>query len=182
MTDVGRWDEGAMQQTGTCQCGQPLGIGHIGLATRHVFDMPCVDDPGDDALTLQRCKGAFPVDARTLHHHNFRPKLPHPLRQRPSVTLEAAKLTHLYLHTPITLFAQGAGANFGLVNVQAYDTPKDWVEFHHSSPLTKTLHLSCVLSPRGTAIQRPVGICPTALFNVRCPSPLQVMPSNPGYE
>lgn len=76
--------------------------------------------------------------------------------ERAPVALEITKFTHFQRHRPIALLHHRAGADLGLVNVQANHAPVDRFEFHNSSPLTKNTTLWCVLSPRSTAIQRPV--------------------------
>jgi len=86
------------------------------------------------------------------------------LGQSLSVALEAAKLAHLNEHHAIALLNYRTGADLGLVNVQAYNAPVDRFEFHNSSPLTKNTTLQCVLSPRGTAIQRSVRTRARRLF------------------
>lgn len=71
VTDVGLRDEGRAQQARTRQRGEPLRIGHIGLAPRRSFDVPGIENSGNDAYFFQRCKRTFPVNARALHDHHL---------------------------------------------------------------------------------------------------------------
>jgi hypothetical protein len=76
------------------QIGDPFGILHIGLAPRHVADVPGV---ADDQLEMSLKDGVdrAPVDARALHpdvRHSLRPQ---PVPQRFEVPRHGAKRPHL---------------------------------------------------------------------------------------
>ena len=66
LAQVLRRDEAAAHEAEARQHGQPLGVGHVGLAPGHVLDEVRVDDPGPDAGALQVREHALPVDAGAL--------------------------------------------------------------------------------------------------------------------
>ena len=63
------------------QIGDPLGILHIGLATRHVTDMPGVADD-EVEMPFQHGIDLAPVNAGALHADLRHPKLLQPVAQR----------------------------------------------------------------------------------------------------
>jgi len=144
VADVGLRDERGSKQARSRQGGEPLRIGHIGLAPRHGFDVTGVDNPGGNAHALQGCVWALPVNAGALHDHHLGSKRLGPLGQSPSVALEAAKFAALHCDLAISLLGHCAGADLGLVDVQADDAFIDRRKFHDSSPLTKNTKLQCV--------------------------------------
>jgi hypothetical protein len=156
VANIGLRDERGPQQARSRQGGKPLRIGHIGLAPRHGFDVTGVDNPGGNAHALQGCVRALPVNACALHDHHIRAKRLGPLGQSPSVALEAAKFAGLHCDRAIRLLGHCAGADLGLVDIQADDAFIDRCKFHDYPCLTKNTKLQCVLSPRGTSIERPV--------------------------
>ncbi len=66
VTDVGWRNERGTQQACPRQSGQPLGIGHVGLAPGDVLDVACIHDPRGNAHSLQSdmcCRtGALPLN------------------------------------------------------------------------------------------------------------------------
>ena len=129
-----RWDERGAQQTRTRQRGQPLRIGHVGLATGHSLDMPRVDHPSNKAHRLQRRKRAFPIHPCALHHHDLRGHLQRPLRQGAAVAFEGAEVSLGDLYPAIVMFDNGAGRDLGLVNVQRNDALVHRGQIHCGSP------------------------------------------------
>ena len=76
------------------QIGDPLGILHVGLAPRHVADVPGV---ADDQLEMPLQDGIdrAPVDARALHPNVRHSRCPQPVPQRFEVPRHGAKRPHL---------------------------------------------------------------------------------------
>jgi len=97
-------DERRPQQPRARQRGQPLRIGHIGLATGYGLDVPRVDHPGDDAHRLQRRKRALPIQPRALHDDNLGPDLQRPLCQGAAVAIEGTEVALGNLHSAVIMF------------------------------------------------------------------------------
>ena len=60
---------------------QPLAIGDVGLAARHVLDMTGVDQAHPEAAVFQDLKERNPENARGLHRHAFDAALLEPIGQ-----------------------------------------------------------------------------------------------------
>jgi hypothetical protein len=78
--DIRRGDEAAGQQAAFQQVRQPLGIGEIRLAARHVLDMPGVahQDLLQIAVLNQRVVDRHGIDPGRLHRHMGDPERAHP--------------------------------------------------------------------------------------------------------
>src|SRR5271157_2048465 len=76
------------------QVGDPLGVLHIGLAPRHVADVPGVADDQFE-MPLQDGIDRAPVDARALHPDVRHSRRPQPVPQRFEVPRHGAKRPHL---------------------------------------------------------------------------------------
>jgi hypothetical protein len=123
-------DERRPQQTRARQRGEPLRVGHVGLATGHRLDVPGIDHPSNDAHRLQRRERALPVHPGALHDHHFGPDLQRPLGQRATVAFERAEVELGHLLTAVVVLDDGAGGDLGLVNVQRDDALVDGGQLH----------------------------------------------------
>ena len=162
---------GMNEQPGARQHGQPVRIGHVGLAPGHVFDVPGVDHPRSDTLGLQRSVRALPVNARTLHDHHIGDQRARPLSQCPAVTFEGTKFPLLDEGGSVRLLHQRAGADLGLMHVQSDHTLVHRGQFHGMFPWAKNTKLQSVQVAHGHHHSTACQASPTALFNVRCPPP-----------
>ena len=125
----GRHERGT-QQSGSRQRCQPLRIRPVGLATRNGLHMPGIDHRRHDADLLQRGIGAFPVDARALHDHDFRVTGGHPLGQRLPVPLEAAELGQLNRHVSRLILDNRTDRDLRLMHVQPNHALVERHQFH----------------------------------------------------
>ena len=99
------------------QIGDPLGILHIGLATRHVADVPGVADD-EVEMPFQHGIDRAPVDAGALHADLRHPKLLQPVPQRFQIARHRPEGPHL-LPRPLARGAdQDAGNDRLLMHVQ----------------------------------------------------------------
>jgi len=142
-----RGDEARAHQAEARQHGQPLAVGHVGLAPGDVLDHVGVDDPGRDAGVLQMGVHALPVDAGALHHHQLHAQLGQPRRQRPAVAPKAAELAGVTLHRTIRLLDQDRHHMQHAVHVDAGDAPVQGSQFLRSS-ITVLLWLKCQAAHR----------------------------------
>ncbi|MNS82230.1 hypothetical protein D3C72_1159690 [compost metagenome] len=71
--------EPRMQQAMRMQRGQPLAVGHVGLASWQVAHLPAIDHQHRDAGGFQRPVEVQPVDAGRLQRHRT-----YPLRLQPA--------------------------------------------------------------------------------------------------
>jgi hypothetical protein len=91
--DLRRGDEAAGQQPALQQVHQPLGVGEIRLAARHVLDMPGVADQHllEVPVLEQGVAGRHGIDPGCRHRHVRDPQRAHPpgrLGQHPVKRLE----------------------------------------------------------------------------------------------
>ena len=110
------------------QIGDPLGILHIGLATRHVTDMPGVADD-EVEMPFQHGIDRAPVNAGALHADLRHPKLLQPVPQRFQIARHRPKGLHL-LPRPL---ARGADQDAGNDRLLMHVKP--------GAPLNDHLHL-----------------------------------------
>ena len=89
-------------------------IGQIGLAPRHLFDMPGVDPQCTHPHPFECRGGALPVDSRALHHDRFGREGRYPARHLTSIAFESAELPQLNLQLPVRLFPQHTDRQLGL--------------------------------------------------------------------
>ena len=112
-----RRNEALGNQSMADQIGDPLGILHIGLATRHVPDMPGVADD-EVEMPFQHGIDRAPVNAGAFHADLRHPKLLQPVPQRFQIARHRPKGPHL-LPRPLARGAdQDAGNDRLLVNVK----------------------------------------------------------------
>ena len=110
------------------QIGDPLGILHIGLAPRHVADVPGV---ADDQLEMPLEDGVdrAPVDARALHPDVRHSRFPQPVPQRFEVARHGAKRPHLLVRLRPRRADQKARHERLLMHVQTTTSLDD--RLHH---------------------------------------------------
>jgi hypothetical protein len=134
-TQVCLGDEGGAQQARACQRGQPLRIGHIGLATRHRLDMAGVDHPSDDAHAFECSVRTLPVNAGALHDYDIWANAACPIGQGFAVSLEAAKFAALIRLAAIWLLSDSASGDLRLVYIQTDDALVDGNNVHRFPPV-----------------------------------------------
>src|SRR5208337_4539497 len=123
-----RRNEALGNQSMADQIGDPLGILHIGLATRHVPDMPGVADD-EVEMPFQHGIDRAPVNAGALHADLRHPKLLQPVPQRFQIARHRPKGPHL-LPRPL---ARGADQDAGNDRLLMHVKP--------GAPLNDHLHL-----------------------------------------
>lgn len=143
---------------------RPLGIGDIGFAPRHRFDMTGIELPGQHAGTRQRGKRTLPVHAGARHDHAVRSKGAGPFGQGPRITLEGTERTVSYRRAASGIPGEGAGADLGLKGIQTDDQGIDGGVISMAAASSKALQ-SCGTVLKGTVRQRPV----SRTLSVRCP-------------
>lgn len=76
------------------QIPQPLAVLHVGLAARHVFDVPGIDQTDGDARFLQHLGQGDPIYPGRLHREGVDPALAQPRDQGAQLIGEGAETTH----------------------------------------------------------------------------------------
>ncbi len=76
------------------QALQPLRVADVGLATRHMFGVPGVDQHDLEPALLQDLVSRNPVDPGAFHHDRFDPALGEPVRQAVQVLGEGLERPH----------------------------------------------------------------------------------------
>jgi hypothetical protein len=92
---LGRYEVGA-QQPGLDQPAQPLRIANIGLAARHLLDVPRVDQQTLE-LVLQDRPRRLPIHAAGLHRHVGDPKRGQPIAEPQKPRHRRSELLHMLL-------------------------------------------------------------------------------------
>ena len=171
-------DEAGPEHAESGQDGQPLAVGHVGLATGHVLDPVRVDDPGGDAGVLQVGVHALPVDAGALHDRQFDVQLDQPGGKRPAVAPKAAELSGLALHRTVGLLEQHGDHVLHAVHVDTGHAPvqraHSKIVFHHGAPVVKvpvahrafTYSAECKVHPT-EGWKTPRIVTDSGLFTVR---------------
>jgi len=80
-TDGLRGAVGGAEKAYRMEVLQPLAIGDVGFAARHVLDMTGVDQAHPEAAVFQDLKERNPENARGLHRHGFNAALLEPIGQ-----------------------------------------------------------------------------------------------------
>src|SRR6266700_1069316 len=75
-----RWNEAGLQQSQLETFGQPFRVEHVGLPTRHTFQMLSIKHYNLQ-MTLQDVVNRFPVDTGTFHRNVSTSGLPEPIKQ-----------------------------------------------------------------------------------------------------
>lgn len=91
--------------------------------------MPGIDHRRHDADLLQRGIGAFRVDARALHEHDFRVTAGHPFGQRLPATLEPAELGQFNRHLSRLILDNRTDRDLALMHVQPNQPLVEWDQF-----------------------------------------------------
>jgi hypothetical protein len=97
------------------QLGEPLRVGHVGLAAGHVLHVPGVDEADLEAAGLENLEHWNPVDASRLHHDGLDPAGGEPLGQGMQILGEGAEGTDR-LFRPIR---RNSDEQLGSANVDA---------------------------------------------------------------
>ena len=122
------------QQSMRQQLRDPLGVAHIGLATRHRFQMLRVDHH-QLHLPFQYVIDRLPVHPGRFHRHLRAPFVNQPIQQRQQILCHRAKLANLFL--PLTAQPpKPARRDRSLVHIQS------------TAPLIDNLHCPYLLSKR----------------------------------
>lgn len=86
--------EARPQQPVAVKLLEPLRVIDIGLATRHAFDVPSIDQHDLESLRFQNLEDRQPVDAGGLHRHRRHLDLLEPAGQRVKICRETSKGAH----------------------------------------------------------------------------------------
>jgi hypothetical protein len=117
---LGRHEAGADQAV-LDQLGDPGGVGHIGLATRHVVHVRRVQQPTLD-LVLQQLPDRLPVAPGRLHPHPGHPEAAQPLGQQHQPGGRRGEPAGLGVAPAVVVRHPHAGGHRVLVHVQASAT------------------------------------------------------------
>ena len=76
------------------QLSQPTGVTNVGLTTRHVFGVACVDQNDLEAMLFEYLVGWDPIHARGFHRDASHTVRFEPIGQIMQIMRESSKRTH----------------------------------------------------------------------------------------
>ena len=126
LPDFGGRHEAAAQQSVRVQRGQPLAVGHVGLAARNILHVPAVDHHHRQPSGFQHLVEVEPVNAGGLQRHGLHALFREPVAQGLQITGEGAEdFRRVARDGDVAFFT--ADINRGSLGIEHRQSFHDWM-------------------------------------------------------
>jgi hypothetical protein len=129
LADRLRWHEARPEQARLGEPAQPGGIRDVGLAPRHLLDVPGVDQQALEVVFKDRPR-RLPIDAGGLHHHLLNPVRGQPIAQAEQAADRDGELGDVFFPMVALVRNTHARGDLRLVDIQRRRALDD--QLHHA--------------------------------------------------